>query len=101
MDISSNSWGYTTQFADNFLDPSWAQIKNALQLGVTEGREGLGTVYVFAAGNDRNYTPNSLTYDGDNTNNHNLTNSRWEITSRPRPPMATSRHSARPAPPFW
>jgi subtilisin-like proprotein convertase family protein len=80
VDISSNSWGYTAQFADNFLDPSWAQIKDALQLGVTEGREGLGTVYVFAAGNDRNYTPNSLAYDGDNTNNHNLTNSRSEIT---------------------
>src|ERR1044072_5874300 len=81
VDISSNSWGYTTQFADNFLDPSWAQIRNALELGVTEGRGGLGTVYVFAAGNDRQYTANSLAYDGDNTNNHNLTNSRWTITA--------------------
>src|SRR5215213_7616651 len=80
VDISSNSWGYTTQFADNFLDPSWTSIKDALQLGVTHGRDGLGTVYVFAAGNDRQYTPNSLAYDGDNTNNHNLTNSRSAIT---------------------
>jgi Ca2+-binding RTX toxin-like protein len=80
VDVSNNSWGYTTQFADNFLDPSWAQIKDALQLGVTEGRDGLGTVYVFAAGNDRQYVANSLAYDGDNTNYHNLTNSRSEIT---------------------
>lgn len=80
VDISNNSWGYTTQFADNFLDPSWAAIKDALHFGVTEGREGLGTVYVFAAGNDRQYMPNSLAYDGDNTNYHSLTNSRSEIT---------------------
>jgi Ca2+-binding RTX toxin-like protein len=81
VDISSNSWGYTTQFADSFLDPSWASIKDALQLGATHGREGLGTIYVFAAGNDRQYVSNSLAYDGDNTNNHNLTNSRSEITA--------------------
>ncbi|MEJ0075772.1 MAG: S8 family serine peptidase [Alphaproteobacteria bacterium] len=80
VDISNNSWGYTTQFADNFLDPSWASIKDALHLGVTEGRDGLGTIYVFAAGNDRQYVPNSLAYDGDNTNYHSLTNSRSEIT---------------------
>jgi Ca2+-binding RTX toxin-like protein len=80
VDISSNSWGYATQFADNFLDPSWASIKDALQLGATHGRDGLGTIYVFAAGNDRQYVSNSLAYDGDNTNYHNLTNSRSEIT---------------------
>ena len=81
VDVSSNSWGYTTQFADNFLDPSWASIKDALQLGATHGRDGLGTVYVFAAGNDRQYVSNSLAYDGDNTNYHNLTNSRSGITA--------------------
>lgn len=80
VDVSNNSWGYTTQFADNFLDPSWGSVKDALHFGVTEGRDGLGTIYVFAAGNDRQYMPNSLSYDGDNTNYHNLTNSRSEIT---------------------
>ena len=44
------------------------------------GRHGLGTVYVFAAGNDRAYVPNALSCDGDNTNYHSLTNSRFEIT---------------------
>lgn len=80
VDVSNNSWGYTTEFADNFLDPSWSAIKNALQLGVSQGRDGLGTVYVFAAGNDRQYIPNTIAYDGDNTNYHSLTNSRLEIT---------------------
>ena len=81
VDISNNSWGYTTQFADNFCDPAWAVMKDALQAGATEGRGGLGTVYVFAAGNDRQYVANSLTYDGDNTNYHSLTNSRYVITA--------------------
>lgn len=80
VDISNNSWGYATQFADNFLDPAWSSIKDALHLGVTEGRGGLGTIYIFAAGNDRQYVANSLAYDGDNTNYHSLTNSRSEIT---------------------
>ncbi len=78
-DIANNSWGYTTQFADNFLDPAWSNIRDAIQLGVTEGRGGLGTNYVFAAGNDRQYVPNSLTSDGDNTNDHSLTNTRHDI----------------------
>src|ERR1043165_9576873 len=80
VDVSNNSWGYASEFADNFLDPYWSAVKDALHVGVTEGRHGLGTVFVFAAGNDRQYVPNSPAYDGDNTNDHNLTNSRSEIT---------------------
>ena len=80
VDVSNNSWGYTTQFADNFIDPSWSAMGNAIQLGIDHGRDGLGTAYVFAAGNDRQYTANSLSYDGDNTNYHNLTNNRSTIT---------------------
>src|SRR5262245_5304578 len=81
VDVSNNSWGYTTQFADNFLDPAWAVMKDAIETGVTEGRDGLGTIYVFAAGNDRQYVANSTAYDGDNTNYHSLTNSRFVITA--------------------
>lgn len=80
VDISNNSWGYTTEFADNFLDPAWFVMRDAIHTGVTNGRDGLGTIYVFAAGNDRQYVANS-TYDGDNTNYHNLTNSRHVITA--------------------
>src|SRR4051794_2556810 len=80
VDVSNNSWGYATAFSDNFQNASWAPIADALHLGVTQGRDGLGTVYVFAAGNDRQYVAGSSTLDGDNTNAHNLTNSRLEIT---------------------
>jgi len=81
VDISNNSWGYTTQFADNFRDPAWASIKNGIVNGITEGRDGLGTIYVFAAGNDRQYVANTLSYDGDNTNSHSLTNNRYSIAA--------------------
>ncbi|MEJ0077984.1 MAG: S8 family serine peptidase [Alphaproteobacteria bacterium] len=80
VDVSNNSWGYATAFSDNFQNASWTPIADALHLGVTQGRDGLGTVYVFAAGNDRQYVAGSSTLDGDNTNAHNLTNSRFEIT---------------------
>ena len=80
VDVSNNSWGYATAFSDNFQNAGWTQIADALHLGVTEGRDGLGTNYVFAAGNDRQYIAGSATLDGDNTNYHNLTNSRFTIT---------------------
>jgi subtilisin-like proprotein convertase family protein len=81
VDISNNSWGYTTQFSDNFRVSSWEPLRDALETGVTEGRDGLGTVYVFSAGNDRQYFAGSGSYDGDNTNYHSLTNSRYVITA--------------------
>ncbi|MGB9370077.1 MAG: S8 family serine peptidase [Xanthobacteraceae bacterium] len=80
VDVSNNSWGYATAFSDNFQNASWAPIEDALHLGVTQGRDGLGTIFVFAAGNDRQYVAGSATLDGDNTNYHNLTNSRFDIT---------------------
>ena len=80
VDVANSSWGYTAAFVDNFSDPAWAPMKSAIVSGVTEGRGGLGTTYVFAAGNDRQYTPNSISYDGDNTNYHSLTNSRFTTT---------------------
>jgi subtilisin-like proprotein convertase family protein len=81
VDVSNNSWGYGTAFSDNFQNASWAPIADALHLGVTEGRDGLGTVFVFAAGNDRQYVAGSAALDGDNTNAHNLTNSRFNATA--------------------
>lgn len=79
VDVSNSSWGFSTAFSDNFKNAGWAQVQNALANAVDNGRGSLGTVYVFAAGNDRNYIANT-TSDGDNTNNHNLTNSRFTIT---------------------
>jgi subtilisin-like proprotein convertase family protein/subtilisin family serine protease len=67
FDISNNSWGYTTHFADNFN--SWAFMSSEASLihGTSAGRGGLGTTYVFAAGNSRG--------SGDNVNHHNYQNS--------------------------
>ena len=48
VDVSNNSWGYTTAFSDNFRVASWAPVRDALETGVTEGRDGLGTAYVFS-----------------------------------------------------
>ena len=79
VDVSNNSWGFTTEFSDNFNDPAWAGVEGALATAVENGRDSLGTVFVFAAGNDRQYVPNS-TSDGDNTNDHSMTNSRFVIT---------------------
>jgi Ca2+-binding RTX toxin-like protein len=81
VDVSNNSWGYVSAFSDNFRDPYWSAVEDALRTGATDGREGLGTVYVFAAGNDRQYIANTLACDGDNTNDHSLTNSRFTITA--------------------
>jgi Ca2+-binding RTX toxin-like protein/subtilisin-like proprotein convertase family protein len=80
VDVSNSSWGYSTAFSDNFRNAAWAGVQDALATGVEQGRNSLGTVYVFAAGNDRQYVANSAS-DGDNTNNHSLTNSRFVITA--------------------
>ncbi|MBR0850307.1 S8 family serine peptidase [Bradyrhizobium diazoefficiens] len=79
VDISNNSWGYNLAFSDNFDNPNWALVKDAISNAIGNGRQTLGTVYVFAAGNDREYSAHT-SYDGDNTNNHSLTNSRFIIT---------------------
>ena len=80
VDVSNSSWGFTTQFSDNFKNSAWAGVKDALTNAVQNGRDTLGTVYVFAAGNDRQFVQGT-TSDGDNTNNHSMTNSRFVITA--------------------
>ncbi len=80
VDVSNSSWGFSTAFSDNFMKASWSPVKDALTNAVEHGRDSLGTVYVFAAGNDRQYVANTPS-DGDNTNNHSLTNSRFVITA--------------------
>ncbi len=77
VDVSNNSWGFTKPFQDNFLLALPGTMQLALETGVREGRDGLGTVYVFAAGNGR------LMRDGvnvgDDSNFHNLSNARQTI----------------------
>lgn len=65
-DVISNSWGYSGVF-NNFSDAANQDVAQALSGAVSQGRDGLGTIVVFAAGNDR-----ELGYDA---NSDNLTNS--------------------------
>jgi Ca2+-binding RTX toxin-like protein len=79
LDVVNMSWGYADSFGDNFDLPWFSEIGNAIDDALATGRGGLGTVFVAAAGNDRQYALASA-LDGDNTNAHNLSNHRGVIT---------------------
>lgn len=83
VDVSNNSWTFTSLFADSFLRTYFQAHHSALADAVTWGRGGLGTVVVFAAGNSRE--------DGDNVNAHNLQNARETIA------VAAINHNGEPA----
>lgn len=53
VDVSNSSWGYSTVFQDNFKSASFAAMGTALRDAAHYGREGLGTVFVMAAMNNR------------------------------------------------
>ena len=68
VDVSNNSWSFVENFADNFsANPEY---KAALVHAVSEGRGGLGTSLVFAAGNAGT---------GGTSNYHNFQNSPYAI----------------------
>lgn len=71
MDVVNNSWGFGGFFSDNFKSGAFRPHAEALQDGVAEGRGGLGTVWTFAAGNDREA--------GQDVNYHNFQNSRFTV----------------------
>lgn len=77
LDVSNNSWGFSRAFQDSFLTASFRALGQSLHTGVTEGRDGLGTVFVFAAGNGRLMRDGQNV--GDDSNFHNLSNSRQTI----------------------
>ena len=72
FDISNNSWGAIAPFSDNFNSTTLTFAYEALRNGVEDGRKGLGTIFVFSAGNSGAY--------GENTNYHNFQNAREVIT---------------------
>lgn len=78
VDVMNNSWGYTSPYADDFSDTrtsggvSMADLGTAMKNLVDQGRGGLGTSIVFAAGNEGDV--------GDNVNYHNFSNSPYAIT---------------------
>eukprot|EP00008_Paramoeba_atlantica_P001751 CAMPEP_0201503120 /NCGR_PEP_ID=MMETSP0151_2-20130828/84496_1 /ASSEMBLY_ACC=CAM_ASM_000257 /TAXON_ID=200890 /ORGANISM="Paramoeba atlantica, Strain 621/1 / CCAP 1560/9" /LENGTH=793 /DNA_ID=CAMNT_0047896753 /DNA_START=80 /DNA_END=2461 /DNA_ORIENTATION=- len=61
VDIYSCSWGPADDGTTVFKLPS--PIPEALEQGVNEGRKGLGSVYIWAAGNG-GHTGDSCSYDG-------------------------------------
>jgi len=68
VDIMSSSWGPVD---DRHLEGPGSLTAAALQQGVTNGRGGLGTIYVWAGGNGRQ--------DADNVNFDGYANSRYTI----------------------
>ncbi|TAF70044.1 MAG: hypothetical protein EAZ59_06090, partial [Oscillatoriales cyanobacterium] len=108
FDVSNNSWGFNNHFQDDRQDV--AQIKNA----VTEGRGGLGTVFAWAGGNEREHINPKLTAGvqqrGRNVNSGDYENNRYVIAvaainnkgvfapySNPGAPLLVSAFGDRPA----
>ena len=71
VDIYTNSWGPSDD--GNTLGEIGPLALSALEKGVSEGRDGLGSVYVWAAGNGHQ--------NGDNSNKDAYANSRYTITA--------------------
>ncbi|MBW8724116.1 MAG: S8 family serine peptidase [Inquilinus limosus] len=79
-DVLNNSWGYgnlffddpNSAFVDNFSSADFAAARTATLNAAANGRGGLGTIIVQAAGNAYGY--------GDDTNLHSFQNNRWTIT---------------------
>lgn len=78
-DVVNASWGIDASFSDNFNKSTWSGIKGFVEDHAVNGRSGLGTVYVFAVGNDRNYVSGSSVADGDDTNAHSFQSDRHII----------------------
>ena len=70
MDVANNSWGVNGFIAD-FRAPNYIDEGKIIKEVVEKGRDGLGTVYVFSAGNSRS--------DNETANYSNITNSRYTI----------------------
>lgn len=67
--ISSNSWGFSNNDLNEFQT-----LMDTMEIGTQNGREGKGTIYIFAAGNSRSGSNNS------NTNMSYLTNNFYAVT---------------------
>ena len=73
--ISSNSWGDFNSWGEPFALRK--AIAEALQKGVQYGRDGLGTIYVFAAGNGASTDENGQYID--NVNYSGYVNNRYTV----------------------
>ncbi len=76
--VANNSWGFTAAFADNFSTGQFDAFAAAIDGTVAQGRGGLGTVMVVAAGNGKMMIGGENF--GDDSNFHNFSNSRKVIS---------------------
>ncbi|MDD9907246.1 MAG: S8 family peptidase, partial [Rhodospirillaceae bacterium] len=72
LDISNNSWGFNGFFFDNFDSTTFDAVGLAVENAAANGRGGLGTVMLWAAGNDRT--------EGQDVNYHSFQNARETIS---------------------
>ena len=92
LDIVNKSWGYSSYFYDNF-STSFSSAAHALSNLVSNGRDGLGTIVTFSAGNGGATGDASIT-----------TATQAHATPSPSGPSihrATQPTSAHLAPPCW
>ncbi len=68
LDVSNNSWGYNGFFFDDLDGVNFDSVGLAIENAAANGRGGLGTVMLWAAGNDRG--------DGQDVNYHGFQNAR-------------------------
>jgi subtilisin-like proprotein convertase family protein len=60
FDVTNHSWGFTAVAADNPLNASWRSLFfTPIEASADNGRGGLGTINVVAAGNDRHLNDNA------------------------------------------
>ena len=72
-DIANNSWKFVTPFGDNFNSSYYdTNYGSYMKAAADTGRGGLGTVQMYASGNDRG--------SDHDANSHNLLNSIYSIT---------------------
>ena len=71
LDVSNNSWGYNGFFFDDLDGVNFDSVGLAIENAAANGRGGLGTVMLWAAGNDR--------ADGQDVNYHGFQNARETI----------------------
>jgi Ca2+-binding RTX toxin-like protein/subtilisin family serine protease len=76
-DVANNSWGFTRAFSDNFREGYFAGFAEQLRVAANDGRDGLGTAIVVAAGNSK-FVVDGVNA-GDDSNFHNFSNSRYVI----------------------
>src|SRR5262245_15346900 len=76
-DVANNSWGFTQAFSDNFHSASFTDFAAQIERAADSGRGGLGTAFVVAAGNG-GFAVDGVN-QGDDSNFHNFSNSRFVI----------------------